>query len=434
MRAPAPLKELTEQELLLQLAPSAALINSVGEILYLQGATGMYLEPVEGEPGLYNILKMAKEGLRIGLTTSLLKAIKTQEIVHCPHLRVKINKHFTLINLIIRPVKTDTDTSLFLVILAEDSHQDAEKKIDSTPEMAVLEDALLIQEEQLLILHNELNTINEELKSSNEELQANIEELQSTNEELETAQEESKAINDELISTNNEQQFKAIDLSSINNDMINLIAGTGIATVFVDLNMRVIRFTPASCEVINLVESDIGRSLIDIAYHLLNYYTLIIDIQAVMDTLIPKQIDVQSLKGKWFNMRILPYRTLENIVKGAVITFIDISEIVQAREAMQKLNSNLRLAVVLRDANDAISMQDLNGQILAWNPAAKRLYGWTQEEALTMNVSHRIPVGMRQKELAALKNLGQGIILEPYRTQRLTQTGTIIEVLVPPLL
>jgi two-component system CheB/CheR fusion protein len=270
MRAKLPLKELTEQELLLQLAPSAALINSVGDILYLQGATGIYLEPVEGEPGSYNILKMAKEGLRIGLTTSLLKAIKTQEIVHCPHLSVKTNKHFILINLTIRPVQSVTDTPLFLVILEEIPHQDTEKKIDSTPEMAVLQDALLIQEEQLLILHNELNTINEELKSSNEELQANIEELQSTNEELETAQEESKSINDELISTNNAQQLKAIDLSSINNDMINLIAGTGIATVFVDLDMRVMRFTASSCEVINLLESDIGRSLVDITYHLLN--------------------------------------------------------------------------------------------------------------------------------------------------------------------
>ena len=157
---------------------------------------------------------------------------------------------------------------------------------------------------------------------------------------------------------------------------------------------------------------------------------MIIDIKTVLDTLITKQIDVQSLKGKWFNMRILPYRTLDNIVKGAVITFIDISEIVQAREVMQKLNSNLRLAVVLRDANDAISMQDLNGQILAWNPAAKRLYGWTEEEALKMNVANRIPVDMRQQELTALQKLGQGIILEPYRTQRLTQTGTILDVLV----
>ena len=435
-----PLRELTEQALLQQIAPVGALVNDLGDILYLHGRTGLYLEPSSGESGLNNILKMAREGLRIGLTTSLYKAVSTQEVVRCTGLRVKSNSHFSYVNLTIRPVKfaaiAPSNVPLYLVILEEDSHPagqagqagQADEDTEADIRVAALEQALLAKEEHLLVTTEELSTANEELKSTNEELQSNIEELQSTNEELETAKEELQSINEELSTVNTEQQLKVLDLSRINNDMINLMAGTGIGTVFVDLGMRVVRFTSAASEIINLIQSDIGRPVNHIAYNLQNYYSLVTDIQEVLTNLIPKQLDVQSLAGKWYTMRILPYRTLENIIEGAVITFVDITETVRTREALENANKMLRLAVVVRDANDAITMQDLNGHIMAWNPGAVRMYGWSEAEALQMNVSDRIPEALREDELAKVHQLSLAEIMEPYCTQRLTREGAVVEI------
>ncbi|MEI6269098.1 MAG: chemotaxis protein CheB [Methylococcaceae bacterium] len=428
-----PLRELTEQALLLQIAPAGALVNQLGDILYLHGRTGMYLEPTAGESGLNNILKMARDGLRIGLTTSLFKAVSTRNIVHCHGLRVKTNNHIAVINLTIKPIILNhplpSDEPFYLVILEEDAGQAGQAgQAGGDPRIEALEQAFLAKEEHLLTTNEELSTANEELKSTNEELQSNIEELQSTNEELETAKEELQSINEELSTVNTEQQLKVIDLSRINNDMINLMAGTGIGTVFVDLNMRVVRFTSAASEIINLILSDIGRPVSHIAYNLQNYYRLVTDIQEVLSTLIPKETDVQSLAGKWYTMRILPYRTLENIIDGAVITFVDITETMRTREALENANQMLRLAVVVRDANDAITMQDLNGRILAWNPGAVRMYGWSENEALQMNVRDRIPEALREDELAKVHQLSLAEIMKPYCTQRLTREGTILEV------
>jgi two-component system CheB/CheR fusion protein len=287
---------------------------------------------------------------------------------------------------------------------------------------------LLAKEEFLQATNEELETSNEELKSASEEMQSVNEELQSVNEELETSKEELQSVNEELMSVNSELQNKVLDLSRANNDMNNLLAGTGIATIFVDFQLRILRFTPTANQIINLIQSDVGRPVAHIVSNLVGYDRLLEDAQAVLDTLIPKEIDVQTQVGKWYTMRILPYRTLDNVIEGAVITFVDINEVVQTREALQKANKLLRLAVVVRDAHDAITVQDLNGRILAWNPGATRMYGWSEAEALSMNVRDRIPAALREAALVKVHQLSLAEILEPYRTQRITQEGTVIEV------
>lgn len=431
------LREVTEQALLQHTAPAGALVNNQGDILYLYGRTGMYLEPVAGESGLNNILKMAREGLRNKLTSCLYKAIKLQDIVHCKGLQVTTNNHLVSINLTIRPVKINANSSenpLYLIVLEEDlafagqSSQSSRAEAEQDTHIVTLQEALLAKEEHLLTLNEELSAANEELSSTNEELQSNIEELQSTNEELETAKEELQSINEELSTVNTEQQLRVKDLARINNDMINLMAGTGIGTVFVDVNLCVMRFTSAISDIINLIQSDVGRPLSHIAYNLKDYHSLVTDIKAVLTNLIPKEIDVQSITGKWFTLRIIPYRTLENIVEGAVITFVDITETVLAREALKKANTINRLAVVVQDSNDAISMQDLNGHILAWNPAATRLYGWTETEALQMNVRDRIPSALQEIALDKAHQLSLSKVMEPYATQRVTKNGKIVDI------
>jgi two-component system CheB/CheR fusion protein len=259
-------------------------------------------------------------------------------------------------------------------------------------------------------------------------MQSMNEELQSTNEELETSKEELQSVNEELATVNAELQTKVIDLSRASNDMNNLLAGTGIGTIFVDHELRILRFTPAASAIINLILSDVGRPVGHIVPNLVGYRSLVADAQAVLDTLVPKEVDVQTTEGHWYTMRILPYRTLDNVIEGAVITFVDITEMVRTREALLKANVQLRLAVVVRDAFDAITVQDLEGRILAWNPSAVRMYGWSEAEALGMNVRERIPPALREQALARVHQLSQAKILESYSTQRLTKDGARVDV------
>jgi two-component system CheB/CheR fusion protein len=444
-----PLRELTEQALLQQIAPAGALVNGQGDILYLHGRTGMYLEPTPGEAGTNNILKMAREGLRRALGIALHKAARTNEVVRDLNLRVKTNGHFTLVNLSIRPLTTGAaatpESPLYLVILEESPAFDPEKaqqaaartagagandfESDADARIAALEEKLRGREEYLQSTHEELESANEELKSSNEEMQSVNEELQSTNEELETSKEELQSVNEELATVNTESQNKLTDLSRANNDMSNLLAGTGIATVFVDHQLRILRFTPAAGEIINLILSDVGRPVGHIVSNLVNYDSLVADATSVLSTLLPKEAKVQTTAGRWYVMRIRPYRTLSNVIEGVVITFVDITEMKQIEDTLEKEATKLlRLSVVVRDAYDAITVQDLEGRMLAWNPGAERMYGWSETEALLMNVRDRIPPGLQEDAVAKLFQISRSEILAPYQTQRITKNGEVMHV------
>ena len=435
-----PLQELTERALLSEMASAAALVNSQGEVLYLHGRTGMYLEPAPGEAGISNILKMAREGLRLELNRVLHKAVREKKTVRCPGLRVKTNGHFTTVNLTVRALASGSsraETPMYLVILEEapapDSGQagpltSANTKIETDKRIAALKVELRTKDEYLQSANEELETSNEELKSSNEEMQSVNEELQSTNEELETSKEELQSVNEELSTVNCELQTKGVDLSRANNDMNNLLAGTGIATIFLDHQLRILRFTPTVARIINLIHSDVGRPVSHIVSNLKGYESLVADTQSVLDTLVAKEAEVQTREGKWYALRIQPYRTLDNIIEGAVITFSDITEIVRIREELKKANDVLRLAVVVRDGHDAITVQDLEGRTLAWNPSAVRMYGWSEDEALAMNVRDRIPEEKREDALEKICQLSRADILEPYQTQRITKQGGVINV------
>ena len=439
-----PLRELTEQALLQQVAPVGALVNGEGNILYLHGRTGLYLELAPGETGINNILKMAREGLRRELTMALHKAVGTKEIVRRPGLRVKTNGDFTSVNLTVRPMAASlfatSGEPLYLVILQEappletaparpaGAEASGPGTVEADAQIVALQQELRAKEEYLQTANDELETANEELKSSNEEMQSVNEELQSTNEELETSKEELQSVNEELVTVNAELQTKMADLSRANNDMNNLLAGTGIATIFVDHQLRILRFTPTATEIINLIQSDLGRPVGHIVSNLVGYDRLVADARAVLNTLAPKDVEVQTQSGKWYTMRIRPYRTLDNVIEGVVITFADVSEMKKAQEALRLANDLLRLAVIVHDAYDAITLQDLHGRILAWNPGAVRMYGWSEAEALEMNVRDRIPKTSKTDELAVIHQLAQSQVLEPYHTQRITKAGKVLEV------
>ena len=352
------LRELTEHALLLQVVAAGALVNAQGDVLYLHGRTGMFLEPAPGEAGISNILRMAREGLRRDLTSTLHKAVGTKDIVSCPGLRVKTNGHFTLVNLTIRPVTSgpaaSAEAPLFLVILEEapvappvtmpladaagpaTPDADGFDKVSAEARIAGLKLELRAKEEYLQTTHEELESSTEELKSSNEEMQSVNEELQSTNEELETSKEELQSVNEELATVNTELQTKVTDLSRANNDMNNLLAGTGIGTVFVDHRLRILRFTPAASKIINLIVSDIGRPVAHLVSNLVGYNRLVADVQEVLATLVTKEVDVLTQEGRNYTMRIQPYRTLDNVIEGAVISFVDITAIMRTRDALAR--------------------------------------------------------------------------------------------------
>ena len=449
-----PLRELTEQALLQQVAQVGALVNSRGDILYLHGRTGLYLELAPGQTGTHNILEMAREGLRPELATTLHKAAGLKAAVRCPGVRVKTNSHFTAVDLTIRPVHvgaagTDSgpaaerdEETLYLVLF--EALPDAPAPVppaalpaggpahgletEAAARIAALQRELRAKNEYIQSTQEELQSSTEELKSSNEEMQSVNEELQSTNEELETAKEEMQSVNEELATVNNELQVKVADLSRSNSDMNNLLAGTGIGTIFVDHQLRILRFTPTVSAIINLIPTDVGRPVGHIVSNLTGYDRLVEDARAVLDSLIPRELEVQTRTGAWFLLRIRPYRTQENVIEGAVLTFTEITELKKMQTALRESEGLRRLAVVVRDAHDAVTVQDLEGRILAWNPGAERLYGWSEAEALTMNIRDLIPEAQRKEALAVLRRLSRLEILEPYRMRRLAKDGRTLDV------
>jgi two-component system CheB/CheR fusion protein len=352
-----PLREITEQALLKQLNMSAALINAQGDILYLHGKTGTYLELPSGETGVNNVLKMARETLRRELTMALQKAVVNKEIVRRQGLPIEQNGYPKTVDLSVRPVSSalSIDSPLYLITF-EETNTDIKtnsgviagtKENDPLGHIASLQQELQAQEEYLQAANDKLESTIEELQSTNEEMQSLNEELQSTNEELETSKEELQSMNEELSTVNAELQAKVTDLSHANNDMNNLLSGTGIGTVFVDINLNILRYTRDVTRIINLISSDVGRPIGHVVSNLVGYDRLVSDIHNVLDTLIPQEIEVQTIEGMWYTMRIQPYRTLNNVIEGAVISFVDITETVHIREALRKANERLN-----HDAND----------------------------------------------------------------------------------
>jgi two-component system CheB/CheR fusion protein len=286
------------------------------------------------------------------------------------------------------------------------AHADDGARTQSDAELRVnaLTQELRAKDDYLQTTTEELETSNEELRSSNEEMQSINEELQSTNEELETSKEELQSVNEELATVNAELQAKVLDLSRANNDMNNLLAGTGVATVFVDHSLRILRFTPAATQIINLISNDIGRPVGHIVSNLRGYDGIVADTLAVLDTLIPKEIEVQTKAGAWYTMRILPYRTLENVIEGAVLTFVDITHIkvTQAQQGeseakFRALFSHTDTAMVLLEPVLDASSTLCDYVFVDANPAFARVSGLRLADVLGQRATQVIQSAQRAR-------------------------------------
>jgi chemotaxis methyl-accepting protein methylase len=320
---------LADQFIQQNFAPPAVLVNTEGDILYVSGRTGKYLEVAAGKVNI-NIYALAREGLREALTGLIRRAQKELVPILVNGLRVDTNGGTQIVNLVVQAMdKPDSMHGRVLIVFKDVPTPPVRRR--TSKGLGNETQALLMQElqqarEALQVTHEEMQTTVEELKSSNEELQSTNEELQSTNEEQTSSKEELQSLNEELQTVNAELQSKVDDLAWVHNDLTNLLNSTEIATVFLDSKMHLRRFTTYATKLFKLISGDVGRPLSDIVTDL-DYPQLNEDSREVLRTLIFQEKVAGTHDGRWFRVRIMPYRTQDNMIDGVVITFIDITEI-----------------------------------------------------------------------------------------------------------
>jgi two-component system CheB/CheR fusion protein len=415
-------RDLAERALLETYVPASVLVNADFDVLYVHGHTGKYLEPASGEASL-NLLRMAREGLRLELAAAAHKALAQKTPVRYDGLQVKTNGDTAVVNLVVQPVtKPEAARSLLLVVFEDVSpgvyqvEEAATTGEGGQERLVALERELRAKEEYVQAMIEEMETANEELKSTNEELQSSNEELQSTNEELETSKEELQSVNEELVTVNTELQKKIEELSRVNNDMNNLLAGTGIGTLFVDHQLRIRRFTPAATHIINFIQTDVGRPVSDIVSQLVGYDRLAQDTRAVLDTLVPKETLVQTRDGQWFQMRIQPYRTLENVIEGAVLTFVEIAERKVIQTALRESEEKLRL--LFESLPVSVAVLDAEGKVVFANPALEKLWDISRARLLKGEYARRMHFRLDGTALSAREFAGLEAAYERLTAQK----------------
>jgi two-component system CheB/CheR fusion protein len=338
-----PFATLVQKTLLQAYTPPAVVINPKGEILYVNGRTGRYLEPAPGIGGL-NVFEMARRELSFEISGAVHRAVQTREDVIVDNVHVKTDLGQQLLRLTVKHlVEPDALVGLLLIVFED---QPTPRRVRQgkanlvSPEdsrdsvVAALDKELQYTKHRLQTTIEEMESSLEELKSTNEELQSANEELQSTNEEAMTNKEEMQSLNEELLTLNMQYMAKTEELSQSANDMKNLLDATEIAIIFLDNDMVVKRFTPQVGRIINLLPADVGRSLAHFASNL-RYAHLLRDVQQVLTRLTSVEVNIETTRGDWFTMRILPYRSLDNYINGAVITFTEITALKQLEASLQ---------------------------------------------------------------------------------------------------
>ena len=410
------LQSLADQVLLRQFSPAAVMITEQGDITYINGKTGKYLEPAAGKAN-WNIFVMAREDIRHELTSAINKVVRDKSPVTVRNLHIGTNGGVRYVDITVQPVdQPDMLHGLLMIVFSEveSPGESAGIILNGAPTPAKFRNARIIQLEEhlqetkevLQTTREEMQTSQEELKSTNEELQSTNEELQSTNEELTTSKEELQSLNEELQTVNAELQGRVESLSGVNNDLANLLNSTNIATVFLDVNLHIRRFTVPTSRIIKLIPGDIGRPVTDITSDLV-YPDMAHDLQEVLRTLVFSEKVVPAIGGKSFLVRIMPYRTLENRIEGIVITFADITSY---RQLEQKLSDALSFAeAVIAAFRDPLLVLDNTMTVLSVNRAFLQKFRLEKSEVMGQNLSK---ISRGQLNSLELRKLLEKVIVE----------------------
>jgi two-component system CheB/CheR fusion protein len=342
------IQTLADQVLIQRYAPASVLINDKGDIIYITGRTGKYLEPVAGKAN-WNVHAMAREGLRQVLPGALRKAMQNIDPIILKNIKVGTNGGTQYVDVTVQRIENPDALKGMIIIVFNDMSSIIENNSDklktgkkkSTEKYSEIEIELQRCYEDLQSTREEMQTSQEELKSTNEELQSTNEELQSTNEELTTSKEEMQSMNEELQTVNVELQNKVNDYESINNDMKNLLNSTEIATLFLDKELNIRRFTEQVTKIVKLRDSDIGRPFTDLVSDL-QYPEIDNHARKVIKTLITFESVISTNDKRWFTVRIMPYRTFDDRIDGLVITFIDITISKKLEMELKKINEKIK--------------------------------------------------------------------------------------------
>jgi len=448
------LQQEAENMILATYGPPGVIINRDMQILNFRGQTGPFIEPAAGSASL-NLLKMARQDLVMELRSVVHEAIKQHQPVRKEGVRMQLQDGaYRLVNLQVLPLAGFNAVEPYYLVLFEavgelvlpekptakkvakkagkgsvGSEQEIEKTDPRDLHIQELEQELVSNREYMQSIIESQESSNEELQSANEEIQSANEELQSTNEELETAKEELQSTNEELATINEEHEIRNQELTTANNDLSNLLASVELAIVILREDMSIRRFTPAATQLLNLIDADVGRPISNIRPNV-TIPDLETRVRQVISTMAVQSLEVQDKDGRWYVLRLRPYKTLDNRIEGVVMTFIDIDidSVKDAERMRNALQQERRLAAVVRDSSDAVTVQDFSGSILAWNRRASEIYGYSEEEALQLNSE----ILVAAKSLHAMKELvlqlKQGKKLLPCESWRRTKDGREIKV------
>ncbi len=396
------IQTLADQLVLQNFSPAGVLVNENGDIIYISGHTGKYLEPAVGKANL-NIFAMLREGLRNEFSAAFRKVIMKKEAVVLRNIKVGTNGGTRTLNVNIQWIDKPEPLYGTIMIIFTDVPEitDIElkakkgKKTFTSIRQSELEDELQHTREEMQSTLEEMQTSQEELKSTNEELQSTNEELQSTNEELTTSKEEMQSLNEELQTVNAELQSKVDDFLRVNNDMKNLLNSTDIATLFLDKELNIRRYTIQATTIFKLIKSDVGRPFTDLVSDLI-YPELTADALEVLRTLIFIQKQIATRDGRWFSVRIMPYRTFDDRIDGLVITFINISDLKQVE--VKYLETDQMNRLLLNSSSDVIIKLSTDLKILEYNTEADKFFGKKREDTVNQYFIHMfIPEPVRKK-------------------------------------
>ena len=411
-QADSTIEKVTQRALLERYAPAAVIINRAGDIIYINGRTGKYLEPPQGKANM-NIFVMAREGLRLGMDMAVNKAILTNEEVIMKDLKVSSDNVCYCVNLVLKPFSEPKDLSGLLMVIFEEKGpimpSDSFKASNAISGGHSYESGDM--EEQMKFLKAQLqNTIAEMAASQEnsrlvmEELQSTNEEMQSTNEELTTSKEELQSLNEELVVVNSELQIKNEELVRSDDDVRNLLNSTDLGILFLDSYLVIKRFTKKTTRIFNLIPSDVGRCVTDITMNA-DYATLEKDVLSVLETLIPKEIQLQTKNGEWYNFRIIPYRTNSNIITGVIVTITDITSIKEME--LSSISSRVLAESIIATIREALLVLDSNLMIVTANRSFYTLFKVTPHETEARYIYN---LGNRQWDIPRLRHLLEDIL------------------------